>query len=121
MGQSRGRKQVRLVVYENEPLARLAEQRLKGESIPCVVRSLGVGPGGWGVATNLPHAVYVKATDEMGARQVLNLAPGEIAERDGAPTSKGQPLPVTIVVILMIAAAALIFGMVELLARWMFR
>jgi len=106
---------MRLTVFENEPLARLAEQRLRQANIPCVVRSLGAGPGAWGVASNLPYAIYVKAADEMRARQVLDLAPAEIAERER--TWAAQPAhrpPVVIIVMLIIVAAALLFGILEL-------
>ena len=85
-----GPRQVRLTVFGNEALARLAEQRLSQERIPCVVRSLGAGPGGWGVATNLPHALYVLAEEEMLARQLLDIAPAEIAER-GNPARPSIP------------------------------
>ena len=114
MDPSRTRKQVRLTIVENEPLARLAEQRLQQENIRCVVRSLGAGPGGWGVATNLPHAIFVKGTDEMHARQVLDLPPEEIAEREGPSARPPRRLSFMIVAILIITAAALLFGTLEL-------
>ena len=121
MDRSRNRKQVRLTILENEPLARLAEQRLRQESIPCVVRSLGAGPGGWGAATNLPHAIYVTASDEMRARQALDLSPAEIEERDGPP-SYSRCHPSTMVIILrIITVAALLFGTVELVINRMVR
>ena len=68
-------KQVRLTVFDNEPIARLAEQRLRQAGIPCFIRSLRGGPGLWGSAYNLPHDVYVYASDEDQARQLLELAP----------------------------------------------
>lgn len=110
----RNKKQIKLTILENEPLARLAEQRLRQENIPCVVRSLGVGPGGWGVATNLPHAIYVKASDEMSARDVLELAPAEIAERDDSPSRVPQRPSIMVIATLIILAAALLLGTVEL-------
>ena len=107
------RKQVKLTVFENEPLARLAEQRLWNENIPCVVRSLGVGAGGWGVATNLPHAIYVKDADHIRACDVLELAPAEIVEREDIfPVASSRPSG-TLVILIMIAAAVLIFGVAE--------
>ena len=115
MDRPRVGKQVKLTVFENEPLARLAEQRLRQESIPSVVRSLGVGPGGWGVATYLPHALYVKAGDEMHARQLLDLPPAEIDEREGSPPRQGPRM--SVVVMLIITAAALMFGTIELVVR----
>ncbi len=75
--------QVRLTVFDNEPTARLAEQRLGQEGIPCVTRSLGGGPGLWGSAYNLPHGLYVYQVDEMRAREVLELTPEEVLEREG--------------------------------------
>ena len=68
-------KQVRLTVFDNEPIARLAEQRLRQAGIPCVIRSLRGGPGLWGSAYNLPHDLYVYASDEDQARQLLELSP----------------------------------------------
>ena len=91
MQQPNSKIQVRLTVCDNEPLARLAEQRLQQEHIACVVSSLGPGPGGWGVATFLPHAIYVKATDEMHARQVLGVTPAEIEEREPTPAPSASP------------------------------
>ena len=117
MNRSSNRKQVRLTVFGNEPLAYLAEQRLRQDNIPCVVRSLGAGPGGWGVATNLPHAIYVKTSDEMRARQVLDLPPSEIAEREGPPSRPTYRLSTVIMITLIIAAAALLFGTVGLAIR----
>ena len=114
-------KQIKLIVLDNEPLARLAEQRLQQEDIRCVVRALGAGPGGWGVATNLPHAIFVKSHDEMRARQVLDLAPAEIAERDSDQTQPAYRLPVAIVVLLIITAAALLFGTVEIVVSRIIR
>ena len=105
-----GPRQVRLAVFGNEALARLAEQRLSQERIPCVVRSLGAGPGGWGVATNLPHALYVLAEEEMLARQLLDIAPAEIAERETRPAPPYQISTLTLVGLLVIAAAVLILG-----------
>ena len=103
-------RQVRLTVFNNEVLARLAEQRLHQEHIPCVVRSLGVGPGGWGVATNLPHAVYVLADEEMLAREVLDLPPAEIAEREGRASPPLNISTLTLVGLLVMVAAVLLLG-----------
>ena len=120
MSSARDKKQVRLTVIDSEPLAHLAEQRLHQENIPCMVRSLGAGPGGWGVATNLPHAIYVRAEDEMRAREVLDLAPAEIAERQG---HRQQPrsFSTVVVVLLIVASAALVLGMLELVFNNLFR
>ena len=117
----RGKKQIKLTILENEPLARLAEQRLWQEDIPCVVRSLGVGPGGWGAATNLPHAIYVKASDEMSAREVLELAPAEIAEREDSSSHAPQRPSTVVIATLIILAAALLLGTVELFVNRLIR
>ena len=67
-------------------MARLAEQRLREEGIPCMTRSLRGGPGLWGSSFNLPHEILVYESDEMRARDLLGLAPLEISEREaGAP------------------------------------
>ena len=73
------RKQVRLTGFENEPMARLAEQRLWQSDIPCFIRSMRGGPGLWGSAYNLPHDLYVFETDRARAGEVLEL---ELAELD---------------------------------------
>ena len=104
---------VRLTVVANEPLGRLAEQRLMQENIPCLLRSLGGGGGVWQVGTNLPHALYVKAADEMRARQVLDLDPAEIIERERPLSRPAYHLSTTVVIMLIIAVAVLLFGPVE--------
>ena len=81
-------KQVQLTMFNNEPMARLAEQRLRLEGIPSLIRSSHGGPGLWGSAYNLPHGLYVFQSDEMQARDILALAPLEIAERDQATGSE---------------------------------
>lgn len=81
-------KQVQLTMFNNEPMARLAEQRLRLEGIPSLIRSSHGGPGLWGSAYNLPHGLYVFQSDEMQARDILDLAPLEIAERDQAAGSE---------------------------------
>ncbi len=82
MSRERSRKQVSLTVFDNEPTARMAEQRLQIEGIPCFIRSLRGGPGLWGSAYNLPHDLLVYEDDEMRARDVLDVAPKEILERE---------------------------------------
>ena len=72
------RKQVRLTVFDNEPMARLAEQRLRQSNIPCLIRSLRGGPGLWGSSYNLPHDLYVYETDRVLAREVLELDQAEL-------------------------------------------
>ncbi len=109
-----GTRQVQLVVYDNEPLARLAQQRLQQEDIPCVVRSLGVGPGGWGVATYLPHGLYVEASDEAKSREVLELSPAEIAERESTSSGPAKRVhPAFIALLIAIVAIVLLTNL-----RW---
>ncbi len=105
-------KQVRLTVFDNEPIARLAEQRLRQAGIPCVIRSLRGGPGLWGSAYNLPHDLYVYVSDEYQARQLLELAPrgleDEPVERQGGVDQRlwpaiGGALLVILVLVLVLS------------------
>ena len=112
---NRESRQVRLTTFDNEPLARLAEQRLRQEGIPCLIRSLQGGPGLWGSAYNLPHGLYVHQSEEMRAREVLDLPPREIAEREGdGPASAPRPglwliiFAVALLLALIIAAPSLL-------------
>lgn len=73
----RKEKQVRVAVFDNEPLARLAEQRLREMGIPCLTRCLRGGPGLWGSAYNLPHDLVVYESDQGRARELLDLGPSE--------------------------------------------
>ena len=93
MGPRRGSspKQVRLTGFDNEPMARLAEQRLREQGIPCFTKSLRGGPGLWGSSFNLPHEILVFEDDEMRARDLLELPPLEIAERQRVETATVQP------------------------------
>ena len=86
MFQEPARKQVSLRVYDNEPTARMAEQRLQLEGIPCLVRTLRGGPGLWGTAYNLPHDLLVYEGDEARARDILKIVPRE--EREGEQLSE---------------------------------
>ncbi len=85
-----GQKQVQLTVFDNEPEARMAEQRLFQEGIPCVTKSLGGGPGLWGTAYNLPHGVYVHEEDAAQARELLGLDADGVTPGDGS--SQGSRL-----------------------------
>jgi len=79
-----GQKQVQLTVFDNEPEARMAEQRLFQEGIPCVMKPLGGGPGLWGTAYNLPHGVYVFEEDVRRARELLDLDADDVTLADGS-------------------------------------
>ena len=82
----RREKQVRLTAFDSEPMARLAEQRLRAVGIPSVTRSLRGGPAIWGSAYSLPHDLYVHESDEMRAREVLELTPLELTDRGAQPS-----------------------------------
>jgi len=115
MSRERRRKQVSLTVFDNEPTARMAEQRLQLEGIPCLVRSLRGGPGLWGSAYNLPHDLLVYEGDEMIAREVLELVPEEILERERAGQKPSSVIPqwlvtVTIVGLVAFLALAVVIG-----------
>ena len=111
MSREQPRKQVSLRVFDNEPTARMAEQRLNQEGIPCLVRSLRGGPGLWGTAYNLPHDLLVYEGDEMLAREVLEIPPQEIMERDREQESE-RPSPlmpqwmVTLTIVAIVAFIA---------------
>ena len=87
----RREKQVRLTGFDNEPMARLAEQRLRENGIPCMTRSLRGGPGLWGSSFNLPHEIVVYESDEVRARDLLGLNPPEETERE-TRLEGGRPL-----------------------------
>lgn len=112
MFQEPARKQVSLRVYDNEPTARMAEQRLQLEEIPCLVRSLRGGPGLWGTAYNLPHDLLVYEGDEARARDILKVVPRE--EREGEQLSemrgeqRSQLMPQWMVTATIVAIVAFI-------------
>ena len=84
------RKQVRLTVFDNEPMARLAEQRLWQSDIPCMIRSLRGGPGLWGSSYNLPHDLYVFETDRARAGEVLELDHAELDTGKGSVPARSN-------------------------------
>ena len=104
------RKQVSLRVFDNEPTARMAEQRLKLEGIPCLIRSLRGGPGLWGSAYNLPHDLLVYEGDEMRAREVLEYVPQEILEREREQEGERPStlMPQWMITLTIVAVAAFI-------------
>ena len=106
MFQEPARKQVSLRVYDNEPTARMAEQRLQLEEIPCLVRSLRGGPGLWGTAYNLPHDLLVYEGDESRASDILKVVSRE--ERKGEQRSQLMPQwMVTATIVAIVAFIAL--------------
>ena len=104
------RKQVSLRVFDNEPTARMAEQRLKLEGIPCLIRSLRGGPGLWGSAYNLPHDLLVYEGDEMRAQEVLEYVPQEIPEREREQEGErpSMIMPQWMITLTIVAVAAFI-------------
>ena len=112
MFQEPARKQVSLRVYDNEPTARMAEQRLQLEGIPCLVRSLGGGPGLWGTAYNLRHDLLVYEGGESRAWDILKIVPRE--EREGEQLSemrgeqRSQLMPQWMVTATIVAIVAFI-------------
>ena len=114
-------KPVTLEVYLSEPLARMAAQRLEQEGIQCMVRAVGVGPGGWGVAANVPHALDTWEEDAVQARQILELMPAEINERLHATQGAPSRFPIAILVVLAIVAGAIIIQVADALFGRLFR
>ncbi len=113
----RREKQVRLTVFNNEPLARLAEQRLRQMGIPSFIRCLRGGPGLWGSAYNLPHDLYIYESDEPQAREVLELAPQEpltseeqVHRQDSAPN-------LWLALVGAVLAVAVLLAMVSVFSR----
>jgi hypothetical protein len=105
-------KQVSLKVFDNEPTARMAEQRLNQEGIPCLVRCLRGGPGLWGTAFNLPHDLLVFEGDDLQARDILEIPRQEISEREHeqgvSPSSSVIPQwMVTLTIFVLVAFIAL--------------
>ncbi|MBI4337649.1 MAG: hypothetical protein HY683_07480 [Chloroflexi bacterium] len=122
---------VKVAVYEGEPLARLAEQRLLDAGVASVVRTIGPGPGGWGVAASLPYALYVQARDKELAQEVLEQGEATSVERpsppeeallaEAGPQRTASRRSVVVSVILFILVAALLIGVVESLLPRLFR
>ncbi len=113
----RRERQVRLTVFNNEPLARLAEQRLKQMGIPCFIRCLRGGPGLWGSAYNLPHDLFVYESDEPQAREVLELAPREpLASEEQVHRQEASP-SLWMVLAGAVLAVAVLLVMVSVFSR----
>jgi hypothetical protein len=109
----RAGEQVRITIFENEPVARMAEQRLQMEGIPSMIRPLQGGPGLWGSAYNLPHGLYVFQSDAFWAKDVLELPPSEIVERSesDAGSRSSRSLNIGLTGLGIIIALGLIFAM----------
>ena len=117
----RNGKTVTLEVYSSEPLARMAAQRLEQEGILCMVRAVGVGPGGWGVAANIPHALDTWEDDAVLAREVLELLPQELNERLQETAGAPARFPLIVLAVLGIVAAAIIIQAADALFGRIFR
>ena len=96
------RRQVSLRVFNNEPTARMAEQRLQMEGIPCIIKSLRGGPGLWGTTYNLPHDLLVYQEDQGRASEILGVV---LREPDEELSSR---IPRWMVIVTIIAIVSLI-------------
>ena len=96
------RRQVSLRVFNNEPTARMAEQRLQMEGIPCIIKSLRGGPGLWGPTYNLPHDLLVYQEDQGRASEILGVV---LREPDEELSSR---IPRWMVIVTIIAIVSLI-------------
>ncbi|MCH2526527.1 MAG: DUF2007 domain-containing protein [Dehalococcoidia bacterium] len=100
-------RQVEVATYENEPLARLSEQRLYQAGIPCVLKSLQGGSGLWGSAYNVPHSLYVYENHLDEATEILGL--DSIISPSGSDYTKQWPswlvLGIVLVVVLVLVSA----------------
>lgn len=115
-----GGKTVTLEVFQSEPLARMAAHRLEAEGIKCMVRAVGVGPGGWGLAANVPHALDTWEEDAVAAREILNLMPAEIEERTRGPVGGDMSLPRLVFLgVLVIVAIALVVQAADAAFGWL--
>ena len=113
-------KTVTLEVFQSEPLARMAAHRLEAEGIRCMVRAVGVGPGGWGLAANVPHALDTWEEDAVAAREILNLMPAEIEERTRGPVGGDMSLPRLLFLgVLALVAIALVVQVADSAFGWL--
>ena len=86
----------------------MAEQRLRLEGIPCLVRSLRGGAGLWGTAFNLPHDLIVYEGDEIRAREVLDIGSEQVLERGAQESQTVIPQwMVTVTILVLVAFLAL--------------
>ena len=117
MGQERNVEQVRIAVFDAEPMARLWEQRLRQDEIPCLVKSLGAGSGAWGGSSFVPCGLYVLAPDRDRASDLLRQAglagdllepaPGEATLRRGDGWGRSFVFAVVAVVVMAVLASLL--------------
>ncbi|MFN3974492.1 MAG: putative signal transducing protein [Dehalococcoidia bacterium] len=110
---------MRIAFFSSEPLARLAASRLEEVGIPCLVRSEGVGPGGWGTAANIPYSVAVSEQEQWRAREVLGLSPAEVEERAKAQPGRRPPfiLRLALFILALVLVLAVIAGVASRILR----
>lgn len=113
----RRERQVRLTGFNNEPLARLAEQRLKQMGIPCFIRCLRGGPGLWGSAYNLPHDLFIYESDEPQAREVLELSPPEPLSAEEQVHNQNSNPNLWLALAGVVLAVAVLLAMVSVFSR----
>ena len=111
------RKQVSLRVFNNEPTARMAEQRLQMEGIPCLVKPLRGGPGLWGTAYNLPHDLLVYEENEARASEVLQILPRAVQEPYQESEGESSLMPPRVVTATIVAIVAFIVFTVAIVNR----
>ncbi|MDE2803000.1 MAG: hypothetical protein OXN15_05855 [Chloroflexota bacterium] len=115
-----GQKTVTLEVYQSEPLARMAATRLEAEGIRCMLRSVGAGPGLWGLTANIPYALDTWEEDAVAAREILNLMPAEIEERTRQPLDNKWTLTRLIfLVAVVLVVASLLFQLTDAAFGWL--
>jgi hypothetical protein len=107
-GSDQNDKTVTLEVYSSEPLARMAAGRLELEGIQCMVRAVGVGPGGWGVAATVPHALDTWEDDAELAREILDIAPTEAKGQLVDPEAAQSRFPITVMLVLAVVVVAIV-------------
>ena len=105
---NRNDKTVTLEVYSSEPLARMAAGRLELEGIQCMVRAVGIGPGGWGVAANVPHGLDAWEDDAVLAREILELMPAEIEDCMRETVGARTRFPMVVLAVLGIVTVAIV-------------
>ena len=111
------RKQVSLRVFNNEPTARMAEQRLQMEGIPCLVKPLRGGPGLWGTAYNLPHDLLVYEENEARASEVLQILPRAVQESYQESEGESSLMPPRVFTATIVAIVAFIAFSVAIVNR----
>ena len=120
-----GIEQVRVATFDNEPLARLWQQRLQAEDIPCLLKSLGAGTGAWGGNSFVPQGLYVFSRDRQKAIEVIKEADSsehlqdsgvgveDIGVREGTGPNVGGFLMAAAFTLLVVAVLSAIYTMLR--------